>query len=178
MAVDLVPEEEPTTPSPQSGMRRVFRKETPWSHRLGAAVEQVRSQRVLLLVVTLVCVGMLLLVGYALGGGFDDPTAQTGDQFITSEQAAEMRSREGELRDTAGRLAVAEGEAAFLRDEAEAAATEIDELQSALNAARVEMSVLVGIYEECMGRLYPADCIAEVRPRAEAFLTELFGTRP
>jgi hypothetical protein len=51
-------------------------------------------------------------------------------------------------------------------------------LQSSLNEARLETQIFIGIYEECLSQLYPAQCIAEARPSADAFLAELYPDTP
>jgi hypothetical protein len=180
MAMNLADEPDPA-PSPQS-VRSVFRKETSWSHRIGTVYEQVTSQKALLAGLAALAVLLLLIIGFALGGGFttspEAATAATGDYFITVEQADELRAQATELQEAKSQLAIVEGEAAYLVSQTESLTGDLEALQSSFNATQVEMSIIVGIFEECMARLYPAECVAAARPRAEAFLAELFAATP
>jgi len=180
VTVKLADDAEARPPTP-SGVRRVFRKESPWSHLFGTAYETIRSQRALLFGLIALAVFVLFLVGYAVGGGFSSDQAApaaTGDYFITVEQASDLRQQAIDLQEARSQLSIVEGEAAYLRNQNDALSGDLETLQSSLNAAQVEMSIIVGIYEECMARLYPAECVAAARPRAESFLGELFATRP
>lgn len=180
VAVNLAEQPDSKTPA-QSGVRRVFRKESPWSHLFGTAIEQIRSQKAVLVGLLAVSVFLLVLIGFAIGGGFsNDEAASTtaGDYFITVEQADQLRQQATELQETKSQLAIVEGEAAYLRSEAAALSGDIESLQQSFNGVQVEMSIIVGIYEECMARLYPAECVAAARPRAEEFLAELFASTP
>ena len=179
--MNLAEESEPR-PDPRTDVHRVFRRESPWTHLFGSAYEQIRSQKAFLIGGAALVVLLLLIIGYGLGGGFTadaaSATAQSGELFITAEQADQLRSQATELQETKSRLAIVEGEAAYLRSENDSLTDDLEGLQSSFNSAQVEMSIIVGIYEECMARLYPAECVAAARPRAEAFLEELFAATP
>ena len=75
-------------------------------------------------------------------------------------------------------MAIAEGEAAFLRSQITAISDEADALRLSFNEAQVELGIIVTIYEECLDRLYPAACIEAARPAADAFLAEFYATNP
>jgi hypothetical protein len=67
----------------------------------------------------------------------------------------------------ASSLAIAEGEAAFLRSRMAAFSDDADGLRRSFNEAQAELGIIVGMYEECPERLYPTECIEAARPAAE-----------
>ena len=136
-----------------------------------------------LLLIALIATGVVVVwvMGYAIGGGFSPSETAggitSGDVFIT-EQAEQLRQQSIDLRETRGSLVVADGEAAFLRSQVAALSEDADRLQRSLNEARIEMTLIIGVYKECLDRLYPAECIESARPAAEAFLAELYAENP
>ena len=51
-------------------------------------------------------------------------------------------------------------------------------LRRTSNETQVELGIIVTMYEECLDRLYPVECIDNARPAAEAFLAELYAEQP
>lgn len=163
----------------KAGVREVFRKESPGMRTVSKGYAQVRAKPPLLIGIVLIGVLIVFLLGLALGGEPDDvATAGTGDLFITVEQADQLRLQSEELQQTRSRLTIAEGEAAYLRSQVAGLTGDVEVLQSSFNEAQIEMGIIVAIYEECMARLYPVACVASARPRADAFLAELYATSP
>ncbi len=140
-----------------------------------------RSDRLLLIALVAIAVVVVWVMGYALGGGFSPSETAAGitsGEVFVAEQAEELRQQSIDLQETQSSLAVAEGEAAFLRSQVAALSDDAAWLQGSLNEARIEMTIIIGIYEECLERLYPAECIESARPAAEAFLAELYAENP
>lgn len=116
--------------------------------------------------------------GFAIGGGFSASEANPAGDAFAAEQTELIRQQSVELQDTRSRLAVAEGQSAFLRTQVTGLTEDGDRLQSSLNEAQLEMSIIIDIYEECLSRLYPAECIEAARPDAEAFLADFYAEKP
>lgn len=179
MGANLVEEKE------SRSVQTVFRKKSQLSRYLALLVFRVRTQRNLQIVAISVVALIVLVVGYAIGGGFSssseaapaEPTA-TGDYFITSEQAGLLREQSIDLQEAQSQLAITEGEAAFLRSQNLSLSDDVETLQRSFNRIQVEMGIIIGVYEECMDRLYPAECVAAARPKADAFLAELYAETP
>lgn len=182
MGANLVEEKEAQSASVQS----VFRRKSQLSRYFALIAFRIRTQRNLQIVLVVVVALLVLVFGYAVGGGFgssSDSAAQAeptpaGDYFITAEQAAVLRQQTVDLQEARSQLTITEGEAAYLRAQNVSLADDVETLRTSLNRVQVEMSIIVGIYEECMDRLYPAECIAAARPRADAFLAELYAETP
>jgi hypothetical protein len=179
MGANLVEEKE------KRPVQSVFRKKSQLSRYFALMAFRVRTQRNLQIVLIVVVALLVLVVGYAIGGGFSsssedapaEPTA-AGDYFITAEQANVLRAQSIDLQEAQSRLAITEGEAAFLRSQNLSLSDHVETLQRSFNRVQVEMGIIVGIYEECMDRLYPAECVATARPQADAFLAELYAEGP
>ncbi len=140
-----------------------------------------RTDRLLLIARVATAAVVVGVMGYALGGGFSPSETAAGitsGEVFAAEQAEELRQQSIDLQETRGSLAVAEGEAAFLRSQVAALSEDTAWLQGSLNEARIEMTIIIGIYEECLDRLYPVECIELARPAAEAFLAELYPGSP
>ena len=166
--------EDPST----TGVEAIFRDRTQFERIVEQIFEQSGAHRWMLLALLAAGVFVVWLTGFAIGGGFSSSDANpAGDVFI-GEQTELLRLQSIDLQETRTRLAVAEGEAAFLRTQVTALADDAERLQGSLNESELEMSIIIGIYEECLSRLYPAECIASARPVAESFLAEFYEGSP
>ena len=163
-------------------VQSVFRRKSQLTRSMALMAFRVRTQRNLQIVLIVVVALVVLVLGYAIGGGFASSSEQVpseptvaGDYFITAEQADLLRQQAIELQEARSQLAITSGEAAFLKSQNVAISDDVEELRRSLNQIQVEMGVIVGIYEECMDRLYPAECVAAARPQADAFLADLYA---
>jgi len=161
--------EDPST----TAVEAIFRDRTP----VERIVEQLYGRRAMLFGLLAAAVFVVWIIGYVMGGEFA-PEADAAGQAFMAEQAELSSQQSADLQDTRSSLAVAEGEGAFLRSQVSALSEDAERLQAALNESRLEMSILIGIYEECLSRLYPAECIASARPAAEEFLAEFYAETP
>jgi hypothetical protein len=156
-------------------VRSVFRHDS----LLTRLIEARSPQGQLLVLLTAVAMFIVVFVfGFALGGGFS-PSATApanGGLYITTDQAARYDQQTAELDDLRSQLDVAQGETAFYHSQLTFLQEDEASLRSALNEARLEMTIIVGIYEECVDRLYPLECIESARPEAEAFLADLYDS--
>ncbi len=140
-----------------------------------------RSDGLLLLALVAIAVVVVWVMGFAIGGGFSSSETEAGvtsGEVFVNAQAEQARQQSIDLQETRTELAVADGEAAFLRSQVAAISEDVERLQGSLNEARIEMTIIIGIYEECLDRLYPVQCIESARPAAEAFLAELYAETP
>jgi hypothetical protein len=166
--------EDPST----TQVEAIFRHRTQFERFVEQLFEQSGTHRWMLLALLAAGVFVVWVTGFAIGGGFSSSDANpAGDVFI-AEQVELLRLQSVDLQETRTRLAVAEGEAAFLRTQVTALSRDAERLQGSLNETELEMSIIVGVYEECLGRLYPAECIASARPAAESFLAEFYAETP
>lgn len=158
-------------------VRSVFRHDSPLARLLEARSPQAQ---IVLLATAVAMFGVVFLLGFAVGGGFSESATApaNGGLFITTDQAALYQQQTGELTGLQDQLDVAQGETAFYRSQLTFLEEDAANLRSALNEARLEMSIIVGIYEECVDRLYPLQCIEAARPEAESFLAELYDETP
>ena len=161
----------------------IFRERSQFLRTIEPILGHIRGQRYL--VVALIAAGVLvvLTMGYAIGGGFSaTETASiappSGDVFITTEQADLLRQQSVDLQEARSSLAIAEGESAFLRSQIATLSDDTETLRRSFNETQVELVIIVGIYEECLKRLYPVACIEDARPVADAFLAELYAETP
>ena len=163
-------------PEGQVQVRDLFRRETVGGQLLGI-LQGLRSLPPMTLGLGLVVAFLLFLVGFAVGGGFESSaaTAESGGFFITEAQAEERLTEIAELAETQSQLAIAGGESAFLRSQVSALTTDVQSLQRAVDRARVEMGIIVAIYEECLQQRHPTDCVDAARPRAEEFIGQLYS---
>ncbi len=161
----------------ESGIREALRKGSAWSRHVPEAFDKLKDNRGVVIAAGAVLVFLVLLTAFAIGRGSasaqDVDTA--GGLFITEEQAEERRRQAAELSQAQSALAIATGEAAFLRSQVAAMTTDVQDLQRTVDSARTEMGVIVAIYEECIRQLYPAECVEAALPRAEEFLDELYS---
>jgi len=140
-----------------------------------------RSDGLLLIALVAIAVVVVWVMGYAIGGGFSPSETEAGitsREVFGNAQAEQLRQQAIDLQETRTELAVADGEAAFFRSQVAAISEDVERLQGSLNEARIEMTIIIGIYEECLDRLYPVECIESARPAAEAFLAELYAEKP
>lgn len=158
-------------------VRSVFRHDSAMARMMEARSLQAQ---IMLLAAALAMFGVVFLLGFAVGGGFSESATApaNGGLFITTDQAAQFEQRASEMEGLQDQLEVAEGEAAFYRSQLTFLEEDAAGLRSGLNEARLEMSIIVGVYEECVDRLYPRQCIEAARPEAEAFLAELYDEAP
>ena len=98
-----------------------------------------------------------------------------GEVIITSAQADEYQQLAMKLEQAQNEVTVTEGEADFHQAQVATLADEVSRLQSRLGEAQLELNLIVSIYEECVDRLYPLECINDARPEAESFLAELYA---
>ena len=140
-----------------------------------------RSDGLLLIALVAIAVVVVWVMGFAIGGGFSSSETEAGitsGEVFADAQAEQVRLQSLDLQETRTELAVADGEAAFFRSQVAAISEDVERLQGSLNEARIEMTIIIGIYEECLDRLYPVECIELARPAAEAFLAELYAGSP
>ncbi len=165
-----------------ASVQAIFRERSPFAQVVELAHQRVRAQRPLQIALIAAAVLVVLAIGYVIGGGFSssEVAAETppGEVFITSERADLLRQQSIDLREARSRLAIAEGEAAFLRSQLTVFADEADALRLSFNEAQLELGIIVTIYEDCLDRLYPAECVEAARPAADAFLAELYAGNP
>ncbi len=116
-----------------------------------------------------------LIVGKAVSAApVEEAAPSLGGVVITRAQAEEYQHLAMALEQAENDVAVSEGETDFHRAQAAVLADEVTRLQSMLGEAQLELHLIVSIYEECVERLYPMDCIRDARPEADAFLAELY----
>lgn len=167
-------------PDTDHNVRGLFQSRPAWTHRVVEGYEELRNRKGFYTAAIAIGLVLVLLIGFTVGGGFagDAESAATGDSFITIDQAQELRQQAIDLRETESRLAISEGEAAFLRTQVDDLSQDVDVLQSSLDAAQLEMNIVVSIYEECFQRVHPADCVSAARSRADEVLAELYPAAP
>ncbi len=145
--------EDPSTAAVQA----IFRDRSQVARTLEPLLEQFGAHRALAMALLGAAAALLFLLGFAFGGGFSDdaPGAPSQGVFV-DEQTALLEQQSIDLQETRSSLAVALGESAFLRSQVDALTNDAERLQGALNQAQLEMRILIGVYEECLDRLYPA----------------------
>lgn len=165
------------TDSVRSVFRNDFRNDSPLTRLVAARSPQAQ---IVLLLIAVAMFGLIFLLGFAVGGGLSESatTPADGGLFITTDQASQYQQQAGELESMQDQLDVAQGETAFYRSQLSFLEEDTANLRSALNEARLKMSIIVGIYEECVDRLYPLECIGAAKPEAEGFLAELYDEAP
>ncbi len=139
------------------------------------------SDGLLLIALVAIAVVVVWVMGFAIGGGFSSSETEAGTtsgEVFADAQAEQVRLQSLDLQETRTELAVADGEAAFFRSRVAAISEDVERLQGSLNEARIEMTIIIGIYEECLDRLYPVECFELARPAAESFLAELYAESP
>jgi hypothetical protein len=158
-------------------VRSVFRNELPLPRLLAARSPQAQ---IVLLLAAVATFGVIFFLGFAVGGGLSGSETMPvdGGLFITTDQALQYQQQAGELEGLQGELDMAQGETAFYRSQLSFLEDDTANLRSALNEARLKMSIIVGVYEECVDRLYPLECIEAAKPQAESFLAELYDGTP
>ncbi len=165
-----------------TSVEAIFRERSQLMRTIEPIFGHVRTRRPLQIALIAAAVLVVLATGYAIGGGFSANEAAvvtpSGDVFITTEQADLLRQQTIDLQEARSMLAIAEGEAAFLRSQMTMFSDEADALRRSFNEAQLELGIIVSIYEECLDRLYPAECVESARPAAEAFLAELYTEKP
>ncbi len=163
-------------------VRSVFDNGSPIAWLIEEGTVRLKTQRPFQFAAAAAVLFAVFMIGFAIGGGFSSSTAanvvaDNGGLFISNEQAADYQQQAIDLEDTRGQLTVAEGDAAFQRSQVAALTEDSAQLRSALNQVRLEMDIVVGIYEECLGRLQPLKCIENARSDANDFLAELYGAQ-
>ncbi len=153
--------------------KAIFREEHPFRRAVETAYFRMRSRPSLWAAIMVAGVAAIFAVGFTFGAWVAAPGA-TSPLVISPEQAQAFHQQATDLADVEGRLVVAEGQAAFFESQTTALSADLEELKRAVNEARTEMVIIVGIYEECMNRLYPVACVEAARPAADAFLAKLF----
>ncbi len=165
-----------------TSVQAIFRERSQLMRTIETILGHVRTRRPLQIALIAAAVLVVLATGYAIGGGFSANEAAvvtpSGDVFITTEQADLLRQQTIDLQEARSMLAIAEGEAAFLRSQMTMFSDEADALRRSFNEAQLELGIIVSIYEECLDRLYPAECVESARPAAETFLAELYTEKP
>jgi len=156
----------------------IFRDKTQFTRIVGQVYEASDTHLWTLFGLITAALFVVWLAGFAIGGGFSASEADPSAEAFVAEQTELIRQQSIELQETRSRLAVAEGQTAFLRSQVTGLTEDAERLQGSLNEARLEMSIIIGIYEECLNRLYAAECIAAARPAAEAFIDEFFAETP
>ena len=126
---------------------------------------------------------LMFVIGFVIGGALSTPepaeaVPAEGGMFISEAQATEYQQLANKLEETENDVAIAQGESAFHQSQIDALAEDSARMRSAMNQARLEMSIIVSIYEACVERLYPLECIENARPEADAFLAELYAEQP
>jgi hypothetical protein len=160
-------------------VQAIFRDRSQFDRIAEPFYEQVGAHRALAIALVAAAVIVVWFLGYAIGRSSPGETAGNASQdVVIAEQTDLLQQQSIDLQNTRSSLAVAEGEAAFLRSQVSALSGDAERLQGSLNQVRIEMSIIVGIYEECLDRLYPAECIEQARPAADSFLAELYAEAP
>lgn len=162
-------------------VRSVFRTESAGERFLDEAVFLIQNERPLQIGLGLTLAILVLLIGFAVGGGFTaapaDAVATSGGMFISESQAAQYQQMTSDLREARSQISIMEGQAAFHRTQVETFADDSANLRSSLDESRLELALIVTIYEECVERLYPLECIESARPEADTFLAEFYADR-
>lgn len=123
---------------------------------------------------------MMLLIGVFVGriafGTTVIETAPSDNSVVISRSLAdEYQHLAMDLEQAEGDLAVSNGVAAFHEAQAGLLAEEVSRLNSRLSLAQLERDLIVNIYEECVERLYPLECISNAEPELDGFLAELYA---
>lgn len=123
---------------------------------------------------------MLLLVGVfvgraAFGTTVVEATPGSSSVVITRSLADEYQHLAMDLEQAEGDLSVSEGIAAFHEAQATLLAEEVSRLSNRLSRTQLERDLIVSIYEECVERLYPLECINNAQPELDGFLAELYS---
>lgn len=144
------------------------------------AIHLFRTDRLLRFVVFWAGGIMLFLAGMAIGKfAFSTTTVEArpgfADVVITRAEAEEYRQTAIELERTEGELAISQGAAAFHESQAATLADEVELLHGQLSRAQLERNLTVSIYEECVERAYPRECIKNAEPELDGFLAELYS---
>jgi phenylpyruvate tautomerase PptA (4-oxalocrotonate tautomerase family) len=144
------------------------------------AIFLFRTDRLLRFVVLWSCGIMLFLAGLAIGKiAFSTTTLQTnpadGAVVITEAQADDYQQTLLELEQVKSDLAISQGTAAFHETQAAKLAEEVSQLHSELSRAQLERNLTVNVYEECVERSHPRECIENAEPELDGFLAELYS---
>jgi len=161
----IAPSKKPAKPDPVgTNVRDFLRHQRPGRAQVAEFWESLVITPPVAIGVTVILL-VLLVGGYAIGGGFREKT----DAVPTDTEAAAA-----ELVDTRTALVAAQDEAAVLEAEVVALTADSETLRASAERSRLEMTLVVTIYEECVQQSDPAACVAGARDRADAFLNELF----
>ena len=162
-------------------VRSVFRTESAGKRFLDEAAFSIQNERPVQIGLALTLVILMFLTGLAVGGRFTaepaDAVVTNGGMFISESQAAQYQQMTSDLREARSQISIMEGQAAFHRAQAETLAEDSASLRSSLDESRLELALIVTIYEGCVERLYPLECIESARPEADTFLAEFYADR-
>jgi len=166
-----------------TSVQAIFRERSQFLRTVEPILGHLRTRRPLQVALIAAAMLVVLVMGYAIGGGFSaretaSDAPPSGDVFITTEQADLLHRQSIDLQETRSNLAIAEGEVAFLRSQMATLSADTETLRRTSNETQVELGIIVTMYEECLDRLYPVECIDNARPAAEAFLAELYAEQP